>query len=106
MLGVDATPLHRYWGKALLEEGEAEEAMELLAGEALFGNGSDALDAYREAYTACHDGEDGFEDHLWDLRMEKARAMPDFALPNYDGETVSFADFKGDVVLLAFWFPT
>ena len=38
--------------------------------------------------------------------MKSAREMPDFALPNYDGETVHFADFKGDVVLLAFWFPT
>ncbi len=105
-LGVDDTPLTRYWGQALLRQGEAVEAMELLATEAIFGSASEALDVYREAYSACHDGADGFDEHLWDTRRQRARAIPDFELPDYDGGTVAFADFKGDVVLLAFWFPT
>lgn len=105
-LGVDSTSLHRYWGKALVAEGKATEAMDLLAAEALYGAGETALGAYREAYAACHDGEDGFEEHLWEERLARARKLPDFALPNYDGEIVSLADFAGDVVLLAFWFPT
>lgn len=33
-------------------------------------------------------------------------AAPEFALPNYAGETVSLAQQRGRIVLLAFWFPT
>lgn len=105
-LGVDATPLHRYWGQALLRQGQATEAMEMLAPEALFGAGPEALDAYREAYAACNDGDGGFDEHLWQERLARARELPDFTLPDYDGGTASLSDFAGDVVLLAFWFPT
>lgn len=106
VLGIDATPLHRYWGRALLRQGQAEKAMDVLASEALFGRGDEALATYREAWEACHDGADGFDEHLSDLRLASATKVPDFALPNYQGETVHLSQFAGDVVLLTFWFPT
>ena len=106
LLGLDATPLHSYWGRALLAGGEAEEAMEVLATEALFGRDKAGYEAYRQAYAACHEDEDGFEEHLWAMRRREAREVPDFTLANYDGQDVSLSGFQGDVVLLAFWFPT
>ena len=106
LLGVDSTALHGYWGRALADQGRPEKAMELLAAEAVFGSRPEGLEAYREAYASYSGGEDGFEDHLWELRLSQARPVPEFALPNYAGETVRLSDFAGDVVLLAFWFPT
>ncbi len=105
-VGVDHTPLHRYWGEALLESGDAVAAMEHLATETLFGSSDDARETYKLAYSACHDNDEGFEEHLSDLRRKKARTLEGFSLKSYDGETVDYASFKGDVVLLAFWFPT
>lgn len=105
-LGVDHTPLHQYWGETLLASGDAVAAMKHLETEALFGNSKEARETYKKAYSACHEGEDGFEDHLWDLRQKRATTLEGFSLENYDGETVDYASFQGDVVLLAFWFPT
>jgi len=105
-IGVDHTPLQQYWGETLLESGDAVAAMKRLESEALFGFSDEARETYKKAYSACHDGEDGFEDHLWDLRQKKARPLEGFSLKDYDGETVDSASFQGDVVLLAFWFPT
>lgn len=105
-IGVDHTPLHEYWGEVLYESGDAVAAMKRLETEALFGYSDEARETYKLAYSACHEGEDGFEDHLWDLRQKDAKTLEGFSLQDYDGETVDSASFKGDVVLLAFWFPT
>ena len=104
-LSVDDTPLHINWGKSLIRQGKPEEAMEILETEALYGP-DEAKESYLEAWIAAQGTEEGLEEHLWSLRQENSSPLPRFALANYDGETVDTADFKGDVILVAAWFPT
>ena len=105
LLGVDETPLHLYWGKTLTLRGEPEEAMRRLAVEALFGS-KEAMEAYTEAWIAAHGSEDGLDERLWALRQEHAKPLPEFALPDYEGETFESSEFIGDVMLIAAWNPT
>jgi len=105
LLGVDDTPLHLYWGKTLLLQGEPDEAMGKLSVEALFGS-KEAKEAYAEAWIATHGSEEGLEERLWALRQEHAKPLPQFALPNYEGETFESTEFIGDVMLIAAWNPT
>ena len=104
-LGVDDTPLHLNWGKSLNRQGEPEEAMEILAVEALYGS-EEAKDAFVEAWIAAHGSEKGLEEHFWSLRQNNAKPLPQFALANYEGETIDTAEFAGNVILVAAWHPT
>ncbi len=105
LLGVDETPLHIYWGKTLLAQGEPEAAMDKLKAEALFGS-KDAKETFAESWVSTRGSADGLEEHLWALRQEHAKPLPQFALPNYDGETFESTEHIGDVLLIAAWNPT
>ena len=105
LIGTDDTPLHQYWGQSLVLQGKPEEALEVLEIETLYGS-DESKQAYKEAWIAASGSEEGLEEHLWNLRQEHATPLPQFALANYDGETVDTADFAGDVMLVAAWFPT
>jgi len=105
LLGVDETPLHLYWGKTLLLQGEPDAAMDKLKAEALFGT-KDAKETFAEAWTAAHGSDEGLEERIWALRQEYAKPLPQFALPNYEGETFESTEFIGDVMLVAAWNPT
>lgn len=105
LLGVDDTPLHQNWGKSLIRQGEPEKAMDILEIEALYGS-HEAADAYEEAWVAANGSEEGLEENLWLLRQENSKALPQFALANYEGETVDTADFSGDVMMVVSWSPT
>jgi Ni/Co efflux regulator RcnB len=105
-VGVPYTPLNVFWGKALAQRGEYEQAMKLLLPDATFGDTTNALPTLRKTYAALN-GDDGtFEEFLWSARQETARDVDDLTLPDYDGTPHTLSNFKGDVVLLAFWFPT
>lgn len=104
-LGVDDTPLHLYWGQSLLRQGLPEEAMDKLQLEAMFGS-AEAMNTYREAWLAAHGSEEGLEDHLWTLRQEHSQPMPQFALANYDDETIDTTELAGKVILISAWSPT
>lgn len=105
-LGVPSTNLFAYWGRTALADGDAEKAMELLGPTAVLGDDDEAFDAFREAYTAVHEGETGFEDVVWSTRQDLAKMVDDFELPDYEGALHNFGDTRGKVVFLSFWFPT
>lgn len=105
LLGVDDTPLHLYWGQSLLRQGRPEEAMGKLQLEALFGP-SEALDAYRQAWIEVHGAEGGLDDHLWAMRRQHSKPMPQFTLANYAGETVDTVNIQDHVIVVTSWSPT
>ena len=105
-VGVPQTPLNVYRGRAELQRGNAERAMELLAVDAVFGDREDARDALRQAWAAARGDEGSFEEWLWSERQRLARRVDDVTLPRYDGQEFSLASLEDKVVLLAFWFPT
>lgn len=105
LLGVDETPLHLYWGQTLTLMGEPEDAMNRLGVEALFGS-KEAKQAYTDAWVAAHGTGKGLEERLWALRQEHAKPLPQFSLPNYEGETFESTEHIGDVMLIAAWNPT
>ena len=105
LLGVDETPLHLYWGQTLTLMGEPEDAMNRLGVEALFGS-KEAKQAYTDAWVAAHGTGEGLEERLWALRQEHAKPLPQFSLPNYEGETFESTEHIGDVMLIAAWNPT
>ncbi len=105
-LGVPSTELFSFWGRTALAQGNAEKALELLGPTAVLGDNDDAFAAYRQAYIAIHEDEAGFEDFLWSARQNLAKVVDDFELPDYEGTLKRLSDTKGNVVFLAFWFPT
>jgi hypothetical protein len=104
--GSSDTPLDRFWGQALVDRGAYEQAMELLIPDALLGDRSNALPPLKEAYVALNGDDQGLEDYLWSERQRIARTVDDFTLPDYDGTQHSLSGGNGNVMLLAFWFPT
>ncbi|MCP4664641.1 MAG: hypothetical protein GY856_55365 [bacterium] len=105
-VGFAETPLYRYWARTLLQDGDVDGAIELVTRDALYSRESEGRDLLRQAYVAKNGSDEGFDGFLWNHRLELARTFDSFSLPNYDDETVDLGDFKGDVMLLAFWFPT
>jgi hypothetical protein len=104
--GSSDTPLDRFWGQALVDREAYEQAMELLVPDAVFGDRTNALPPLKAAYVAVHGDDRGFEDYLWSERQRIARTVEDFTLPDYNGTQHSLSDGDGNVMLLAFWFPT
>ena len=105
-VGAPETPLYQYWGETLLEQGDADGAMKLLAPEAIMMNDEEALALYEKAYIAKKGRADGFDKHSWTVRNKLARDIEDFTLPRYDGTEFSLSSLEGKVILLTFWFPT
>jgi hypothetical protein len=78
--------------------------MEKLQVEAIYGT-DEARELYRECWVTFHGSEDGLEEHLWELRQQRARRLPEFSLPDYQGESVNTAQFAGKVLIVAAWNP-
>lgn len=106
-LGVTDTSLDLYRGKAMLDAGNVEEAIDLLTPAAVMGSDEEAMRALRTAYSEVSAGREEFDDFLWSERQRLARPIDDFTLADYDGERHDFSTLAdGKVALLAFWFPT
>lgn len=106
-LGVPDTPLYLYWGRAALNQGDTDRAIELLGVETVFGeNGSEAEPYLREAFVAKNGSDEGFDEFLWSTRTRLAKSADDFELLDYAGNPRSLSEASGNVTMLAFWFPT
>ena len=107
-LGLPSSELYSFWGRAALSEGDFDKAIELLGAETAFGNnGNDSETYLREAYVAKNGDEEGFDEFMWSTRNQLAKNVDDFELLDYEGNPVRLSDVgKGNVTLLAFWFPT
>jgi tetratricopeptide (TPR) repeat protein len=105
-VGVLEYDVGLHWAKTLLKKGDYEGAIEQFAPEALIMSNEDALAGLRKAYAKKNGSEDGFEGYAEKLHFEIAPKVKDFELPDYDGKRVKYRDVRGDVTLLAFWFPT
>lgn len=106
-LGNTDSKLGTYQGQTLLAAGRVDEALAVLAPEALFGRDPEAVEALRQAYIAKGGSDLDFEAFLDTERERLARPAADFTLADYDGTPHSFAALRnGEVALLTFWFPT
>lgn len=107
-LGVPTGPLPLYRGRALIRTGQAEEALDVLAPAALFGNDqTDAMDLLRAAWAGTGRQPELLDGWIDTARKRLAPIVDDVRLASYDGELHSLDDLRKDkVMLLAFWFPT
>ncbi|HUX07709.1 MAG TPA: hypothetical protein VMX35_10400 [Acidobacteriota bacterium] len=98
--------LYVYWGRALMELGDYDGAIEKFAPAGVMMGDEDSVMLLRGAYVAKNGSKAGFEQFRWDLRLKLAKPIEDFAVTDYQGRKVTFSSFKGKVVLLNFWYPT
>ncbi len=97
----------RYLGQALARAGRREEAIDLLAIEALFGNDEDAASALKRLWLEGGGREDGWEAWLHGERLRRSRTLEDALLSDYSGVPRSLSAMRnGEVTLLVFWTPT
>ena len=104
--GIAGNELYLYWGKTLLEQGDAAGAIAKLAPAAFFVDLEDAVDPLKQAYLAAGGAEGGYEDFVWVQRRQLAKTIDDFTLDDYRGQSHDFAGLRGKVTLLNFWSPT
>ncbi len=98
--------LYVYWGNTLVKKGDFQAAIDLFAESALILGNEDAKTGLKAAYAGIHGSDAGFEAYADNLRRQIAPVVEDFELPDYEGERHRFSDIRGDVTLLALWFPT
>ncbi len=98
--------LNTYWAKTSLMKGDYQAAIDRCAIDALVMKNKDALAGLKTAYAGLNGSEDGFDAYTKDLHKKIAPPVEDFELADYDGKSHKYGDLKGQVTLLAFWFPT
>lgn len=97
----------RLLGEALARAGRREEAVALLATEALFGNDEDAASALKRLWLEGGGREEGWEAWLHGERLRRSRRLDDVVLTDYSGVPRSLSAMRnGEVTLLVFWTPT
>ena len=97
----------RFLGQALAGAGKREEALDLLATEALFGNDRDAEAALKRLWLAGGGREDGWGAWLHGERLRRARKLDDVELADASGARRKLSAMRnGEVMFLAFWTPT
>ncbi len=104
--GTPAYDLNLRWAKALVMKGDHKGAIDRFATEALVMRSEEALAGLKDAYVALNKAETGFDAWAAELHRSVTKPMEDFELKDYEGAQHRFADLKGDVTLLTFWFPT
>lgn len=105
-VGIPDYDLNRYWATALLENGDFAGAIEKYAPDALIMGSEEALEGLERAYAGKNGSDEGFEAFAQKLHVKIAKQVDDFELHDYQGRQHRFADLRGEVTLLSFWFPT
>jgi len=105
-VGVLDEDIGFHWAKTLLQASLYDDAIEKFAPEALIMQNEEAFAGLKKAYAIKNGGDDGFDEFVKKLHFEIAPKVKEFELPDYNGKRVKYADARGDVTLLAFWFPT
>ncbi|MFC1529158.1 hypothetical protein ACFL6R_00395 [Gemmatimonadota bacterium] len=101
--GLSMTPYNRHFAEAHIALGQTEEAVRYLAIDALLGNDAGALEDLRELYHQWQGEDADFRRWSVNTRRELGQPVPDFSLPDFDGEEHSFSDMNGKVVIVIFW---
>jgi len=105
-LGVPDYDFNLHWADALIMKGRYDDAIGQLATEALVIRRDEAMEGLKKAYNGKNGSDSEFEKYAEKLHRKIAKNVDDFALPDYKGAQHKFADLRGEVTLLAFWFPT
>lgn len=105
-IGIPAYGLNDYWGRTLLDHGDANGAMDILAPGALIANDEEAIERLKAAYASVHGGMDGYDSWARSQRAAIAPTADDFDLPDTTGTHHTFYSLRGEVTLLNFWRPT
>ena len=105
-LDIPEYDLNLYWGGTLVMKGDYGEAVRLFAPEALIMGREEAVAGLKKAYMGMNGSETGYEEYTDRLHRDIAKTVDDFDLPDYEGQMRNFTDLRGEVTLLAFWFPT
>ena len=105
-IGIPSYDLNNYWGKALLNHGDAKGAMDIFAPGALIAHDEEAIEGLKTAYVSAYGGTDGYDAWGKAKRAAIARTADDFDLPDSAGTRHTFNSLRGKVTLLNFWSPT
>ncbi|MGB6485176.1 MAG: hypothetical protein WBE86_16990 [Candidatus Acidiferrales bacterium] len=104
--GVDQTPYQLATAQALAGNGDTQKAYESVK-TALLPQPDEALHGALLAYGAkLGKTPEQVDQDVWQARESKAKPMTPFALKQYvTGNEIKLADYRGQVVLVNFWFP-
>ena len=105
-VGVPDYDIGLHYANTLSMKGDYDRAIEKFAPEALIMRNEEALAGLEKAYAGKNGSADGFDAFAAKLHTEIAPKVVDFELPDYEGKRNKYADIKGEVTMLAFWFPT
>jgi tetratricopeptide (TPR) repeat protein len=102
---VDSEILTKLAG-AYRAAGRLDEAIESLLDILAISMNDEALAQLESIYTEKYGDTTGVHALVTERREQSTEPATDFRMTSLTGETVSLSDFKGNVVLLNFWFPT
>lgn len=105
-LGIPDGNLNLNWGETLMMKADFSGAIERLAPEGLISGNREALSLLEDAYRQREGSGDGFETWGDQKRLEIAKTIDRFTLPDYQGRPHELDSLLGKVTLIAFWFPT
>jgi hypothetical protein len=105
-LDIPEYDLNLYWANTLMMKGEFRDAANRFATDALVMGNEDAQAGLKKAYAKTIGSDEGFKAYAANLHKSIAKPMKDFSLADYSGKRHEYAAIKGDVTLVAFWFPT
>jgi hypothetical protein len=105
-LGIPDDELNIHWANTLLLGGNYKAAIDKFAPDALLMNNEDALNGLKTAYEKMNGSADGYEAYTRKLHSRITKPVDNFELPDYEGNRKVFSELRGEVTMLAFWFPT